>query len=80
MKIKIIYSGIGCNLSEEHTEEEFLNIMNKEFTNKNWSLKLRNIPKECHYQLKFKEWILPDDFILFTLIDWIEYSGADIVV
>ena len=29
-------------------------------------------------QLQFKNWVLPDDFIFFTLKDWIEYSGAEI--
>ena len=28
-------------------------------------------------QLEFKDWALPDDFIFFTLDDWIEYSGAE---
>jgi hypothetical protein len=40
--------------------------------------RIRKIPRECHYQLQFKDWILPDDFIFFTLTDWIEYSGAEI--
>jgi hypothetical protein len=26
--------------------------------------------------LKFKDWILPDDFCFFTLDDWIDYAGA----
>ena len=38
------------------------------------------ISRENHYQLQFKDWILPDDFIFFTLTDWIEYSGAKIGV
>ena len=74
--MKIYYSGIGCNKSEEHTENEFLNIMNKEFTNKVWN----KIPRENNYQLEFNDWILPDDFIFFTLTEWIEYSGAEIII
>ena len=74
----IFYTGIGCNKTGEHTENEFLNIMYREFAHKNWSHEFFLIPREHHYQLKFKDWFLPDDFIFFTLSDWIEYSGAEI--
>jgi len=78
--MKILYSGIGSNESGEHTKKEFLNIMRKEFTQKTWRFELKEIPRENHYQLRFKDWILPDDFIFFTLSDWLEYSGAEIGV
>ena len=78
--MKILYTGIGCNETGEHTEKEFLNIMSKEFTHKIWRFELLEIQREYHYQLKFKDWVLPDDFIFFTLSDWIEYSGAEIGV
>jgi hypothetical protein len=78
--MKILYTGIGSNESGEHTEKEFLNIMRKEFTHKTWRFELKEIPRENHYQLRFKDWVLPDDFIFFTLSDWIEYSGAEIGV
>jgi hypothetical protein len=77
--MKIFYTGIGCNKTGEHSEAEFLNIMDREFTHKNWKYELEKIPREQHYQLQFNDWILPDDFIFFTLKDWIEYSGAEIV-
>lgn len=75
------YTGIGSNKNGIHTEQEFLNIMNKEFTHKDWN---ENCKKGCKegiikdlIQLSpFKEWVLPDDFIFFTLQDWIEYAGA----
>ena len=67
----IYYSGIGCKKDEMHTEQEFLNIMNTHFTWKNW-----NKENSWSQQLTFKDWVLPDDFIFFTLDDWIEYSGA----
>jgi len=76
--MKIFYDGIGANKTGEHTEDEFLNIMKIEFTNKNWTYELSIIPREQHYQLVFKDWFLPDDFVFFTLTDWIEYSGAEI--
>ena len=74
--MKILYDGIGCNTSEQHTEQEFLAIMNREFTHKCWKTELSQTPREDHYQLQFKDWVLPDDFVFFTLSDWIEYSGA----
>ena len=73
--MKIIYSGIGCKASHEHTETEFLDIMNKYITHKDW-----NNEKSWPEQLQFKDWVLPDDFVFFTLDDWIEYSGACAVV
>ena len=77
--MKILYTGIGCNKTGEHTEQDFLNIMNKEFTHKKWGSSLIEIPRE-YYQLSFKDWVLPDEFIFFTLSDWIEYSGAEIKI
>ena len=77
--MKILYDGIGCNKTGEHTENEFLNIMKREFTHKTWRYELKKISRENHYQLQFKDWILPDDFIFFTLTDWIEYSGAEYI-
>lgn len=76
--LKIYYTGIGCNYNGYHTKKEFLDIMNKEFTHKIWKDEL-NHHKE-HYQLQFKNWILPNDFILFNLQEWIEYSGAEIYI
>ena len=69
----IFYSGIGCKKDYNHTEKEFLDIMNKTMTWKDW-----NNDISWPAQLKFKDWKLPDDFIFFTLQDWIEYSGAEI--
>ena len=63
--MKILYDGIGADNSREHTKEQFLNIMNKEFTHKNWRLELKIIPRELHHQCNFKDWILP--MILYFL-------------
>ncbi len=77
--MKILYDGIGSNPKGEHSEEEFLKIMSKQFTHKNWSHILKKVQRrEDHYQLNFPGWILPDDFVFFNLSDWIEYSGARI--
>ncbi len=80
--MKVLYTGIGAKKDGLHTEQEFLAIMNKEFTWKNWSegegkRDLATIVQLLH-QLQFKDWILPDDFAFFTLNDWVEYSGAEI--
>ena len=34
--MKIYYTGIGSNKTGEHSENDFLNIMNREFTHKTW--------------------------------------------
>lgn len=75
--MKIFYTGIGCNKTGEHTVNEFMNIMNREFTHKTWKYELQNT-REPHYQLQFKNKVLPANFVSFTLNDWIEYSGASI--
>jgi hypothetical protein len=75
----IFYTGIGARGKNFHTELEFLKIMEREFTNKLWGYEMRKIPDgEVHPQLDFGEWILPDEFIFFTLEDWLIYSGAQI--
>jgi hypothetical protein len=73
--IKILYNGIGAT-KNEHTEEEFLTIMKNEFTDKNWD-NVSSIKKNI--QLQHEDWILPKDFAVFKLMDWLEYSGANIV-
>ena len=78
--IYILYTGIGSNGKRFHTELEFLRIMEREFTNKLWYYELNRMREDdIHEQLEFKDWILPDEFIFFTLEDWLEYSGARIV-
>ena len=81
--MNIFYTGIGCKPSGIHTENEFLEIMNREFTHKNWKLEYQLMSilgenEKENEQLKYKDFILPDDFTFFTLADWIEYSGAEI--
>jgi hypothetical protein len=81
-KMKILYTGIGAKQGGIHTEQEFLDIMKKEFVCKDWNKDagqrdLGTIIQLLH-QLQFKDWVLPDDFIFFTLNDWIEYSGANV--
>jgi len=76
--MSVYYTGIGCNINGKHTEQEFIDIMNREFTYKNWNHELTIIPRYRHYQLNYKDWILPEQFILFSLQDWLDYSGAEI--
>ena len=35
--MKILYDGISSNPTEEHTEEDFLKIMSKQFIHKSWN-------------------------------------------
>lgn len=78
---KVAYDGIGANESKIHTIDEFLYIMNRDCTHKKWSddILYRLVGREYHYQLQFKDWVLPDDFMFFTLNDWLEYSGARLI-
>lgn len=79
--------GIKRNLTIENQQQvfeqiflnEFLDIMNRELTYKNWTYEFTIIPKKNHWQLQFKDWNLPAEFKLFSLNDWIEYSGAEII-
>ena len=74
--MKILYTGIGATKGE-HTEEEFLRIMKREFIDKDWSTV--SDEKKAR-QLKYEHWNLPDEFILFTFIDWMEYAGASLIL
>ena len=70
----IYYTGIGCLETYYHTNDEFIEIMQKNFTWKDWTYEINNstLPSE----LIFKDFNLPHDFMIFTLDDWVEYSGA----
>jgi len=76
----IHYTGIGAKENGIHTEQEFLDIMNKEITHKDWNKNKGQRDKAeiilNLIQLQFLNWVLPDDFIFFTLKDWIEYADA----
>jgi hypothetical protein len=76
LDIKVFYTGIGANPNGIHTASEFLKIMNDNFTNRIWCDELSAIPREIHPSLQYKDWILPDDFFMFSFDDWIDYSGA----
>jgi hypothetical protein len=78
--MQIIYDGVGADPSGVHTPERFLEIMNRP---KKWQKRpetnFANWIYENEIQLKFKDWVLPDDFCFFSLEDWVEYAGAVIV-
>jgi len=76
--MKVFYTGVGSNTSGEHTLQEFLNIMYCQFTTKHWT----PFEREYYYTipaLKFKRYKLPEDFPIFTIQDWINYSGATLL-
>ena len=66
--MRVFYTGVGCHPSGKHTEQEFIAIMKKLFIHS------RNGTVQ-----RFKHWTLPYDFIHFTLIDWVDYSGANLI-
>jgi hypothetical protein len=65
----ILYSGIGAKESETHSIEEFLNIT------KNASSHYYEMTS-LGFEMEYKNYLLPDDFVNFTLEEWIDYSGA----
>jgi hypothetical protein len=76
----IFYDGVGADPSGIHTDEEFIEIMKETTMNKKWQKRpaddVVNWIYENEIQLKFKDWVLPDDFCYFTLDDWVDYAGA----
>ena len=67
----IHYSGMGAKETEIHSIEEFLNIMNHPDSHKHFYEMT-----SFGVNMEYKKYSLPDDFIKFTLEDWIDYSGA----
>ena len=65
----IHYSGIGAKETEIHSIEEFLNIM-KHALPHDYEM------TQLGFDMEYKNYLLPDDFIKFTLEEWIEYTGA----
>ncbi len=65
----IRYSGIGSNNNEIHTIGEFLNIMT-------YAPQHYNEMTFLDFNMEYKDYRLPNDFILFTLDDWLDYTGA----
>jgi len=76
----IFYTGIGAKPNGIHTEDEFLEIMKNQFVSSEWSYRLQFCSDDEKNELtKFKNYILPNDFILFSFDDWLDYSGANII-
>ena len=65
------YTGIGAKKNGIHTEQEFLDIMNKEFTHKDWNNSI-----SWPAQLQFKDWVLLIFLGLNTLIAYGALSEA----
>ena len=65
----IHYSGIGCNDSQIHTIDEFLNIMTHAPGH-------YDEMKSLGFYMEYKNYDLPADFDKFTLEEWLDYTGA----
>jgi hypothetical protein len=76
----IFYDGIGADPTGLHTDQEFVAIMRESVEKKKWQKRPEDDIVNWYYenavQLKFKDWVLPDDFCFFTLDDWVDYAGA----
>jgi hypothetical protein len=73
-EMAILYTGVGSINGGIHTEEEFIQIMNDVFVDILWTDERKN---NCREQLEYENFILPEQFSLFTLDDWIDYAGAE---
>lgn len=69
----ILYSGIGAKESEIHSIEEFLNIM--EYAPLHY-YEMNSLG----FDMEYKNYLLPNDFMKFTLEEWIDYSGATYIL
>ena len=64
-----MYDGVGAKETGTHSIDEFLNIM-------------ENAPLHYYemtslgFDMEYKNYLLPDDFIQFTLDEWVDYTGA----
>lgn len=65
----IMYNGEGAKETGIHSIEEFLNIT------KNALLHYYEMTS-LGFDMEYKNYLLPDDFIQFTLDEWIDYTGA----
>lgn len=68
----VYYTGVGSKENGFHTPEEFLSIT------KYASLHYFEM---CHlgFDMEYKNFLLPEHFSKFTLEDWVEYVGADLI-
>ena len=66
----IHYTGIGSKESEIHSVEEFLNL--RQYASQHY-----DEMTSLGFDMEFKKYLLPDDFIKFTLEEWLEYTGAE---
>ena len=72
----VYYTGIGSRYPFIYNEHEFLAIMDAEFTETHWTT--RDL-LACRYQLEFRDFDLPNDFKHFSVHDWLDYSGAELI-
>ena len=66
----ILYNGIGANESGIHSIEEFLNL--RQYASQHY-----DEMSSLGFDMEYKTYLLPDDFIKFTLEEWLDYTGAE---
>ena len=66
----IHYSGIGAKESGIHSIEEFLNL--RQYASQHY-----DEMNSLGFDMEYKTYLLPDDFIKFTLDEWLDYTGAE---
>ena len=72
----IYYSGIGSEIKNVFTEDEFINLMRDLYIKKDLC-KEKNLDYTIEYVRRNKPSIsLPEGYEIFTIEDWLDYSGA----
>ena len=75
----ILYNGVGAKVGNIHTKKEFMNIINENYIDSTWDIYIPEIESVVLYSVDYKGWSLPNDFVLFSFDDWLEYTEASIV-
>jgi len=75
----ILYDGFGAKAGNIHTKKEFMNIMKERYINTTWDVYIPEIESVVLYSVDYRGWSLPNDFVLFSFDDWLEYAEASIV-
>lgn len=75
----ITYDGIGANDRVYFTPDQFLRIMREVVANQDWnSMSVEDRTNKLIYRApnETRNKNLPEEFPLFTLEEWVDYSGA----
>ena len=75
----ILYEGPGARSDNIHTIPEFLKIVHMVYmdSDAHWKFSITDIDTSVSYTVQWKQWILPDDFVFFSLEDWLDFTSSN---